>query len=195
MPVRRLCVDIDNVVAQTDVVMRDVICEYTKGKVKYRRADIVEFDYHRCKDQSHKSISRTQWKEIHSLFSKPSNLWRIKPFQGVQACLERLLPRFSIHFATSRLPEARRTTVEWLQEHGFPAHDLHFISHGEKHVALGDFAAAVEDHYQQAADFADLGIAAYLMRAPWNKNKPKCDHLQWVNDWDQLTDRLMRLPE
>jgi hypothetical protein len=31
----RLCVDIDNVIAQTDRVMREIIREYTGGRVKW----------------------------------------------------------------------------------------------------------------------------------------------------------------
>ena len=40
-----LCVDIDNVVAATDEVMRCVIREYTRGRVDLSYEDVVEFDY------------------------------------------------------------------------------------------------------------------------------------------------------
>ena len=67
----------------------------------------------------------------------------------MQRYLKRLAQKFDLHLATSRLPKARRVTIEWLEKHDFPAHDLHFLKHGNKHVSLGQFAAAVEDHYEQ----------------------------------------------
>ncbi len=44
----------------------------------------------------------------------------------------------------------RAATGTWLGHHGFADHSLHFLRHGEKHAALDQFTAAVEDPYEQA---------------------------------------------
>lgn len=140
----RLCIDIDNVIARTDEVMRRVIYDFSSGRVNLDYAHIVEFDYHKCIDGNGCFITKDEWESIHNLFSEPRYLWMVQPIEGVQNHLRRLSETFDIHLATSRLPKARRTTVEWLENHSFPPYDLHFLKHGEKHVSLGKFVAAAD---------------------------------------------------
>ena len=64
----RLCIDIDNVIARTDEVMRRVIRDHTAGRVNLNYADIIEFDYHRCKDRNGCSITKDEWNALHDLF-------------------------------------------------------------------------------------------------------------------------------
>ncbi len=188
-----ICIDIDNVIARTDEVMRRVIFEMTNGRVRYEYEDIVEFDYHRCKDAYGGSISVEEWKKIHDLFSEPRYLWQIQPEPGVQSALKLISEKFEIHLATSRLAKARRPTIEWLENHGFPPHDLHFLKHGEKHLSLGTFTAAIEDHYEQAVDFAMCGTPTFLLQHPWNTGKPQTSSVYWVSSWSDLTRQLFSL--
>jgi 5'(3')-deoxyribonucleotidase len=192
----RLCIDIDNVIAQTDVVMRRVIREYTKEGVKLEYEDIKEFDYWKCNDAAGQAISKDDWDEVHPVFSRPENLMEIQPFPGVQDLLRKLSETFAVHLATSRLHEARLTTVEWLEHHKFlKPYDLHFLKHGEKHSSLARFFAAVEDDYAQARSFAHAGTKCYLIRHPWNRTKDPLSGLHWVHDWAELAPRLLRLAE
>jgi 5'(3')-deoxyribonucleotidase len=188
-----LCIDIDNVLARTDEVMRRVICDFTNGRVNFKYEQIIQFDYWKCKDGTGCTVTKNEWNSIHELFSEPRYLWMVQPEPGVQDCLKLLAAKFDIHLATSRLPKARRQTIEWLDNHGFPPHDLHFLKHGEKHVSLGKFAAAVEDHYEQAVEFANCGTPSFLLQHPWNRGKPQADKLKWVNDWSDLTKQLVSL--
>ena len=188
---RRLCVDIDNVIADTDVVMRQVIRDYTGGRVNLAYEQITDFDYYKCQDSNSSCISREEWGEIHRLFSEDRFLLQIKPVEGAAEALTRLGQKFTIHLATSRLPAARKATIVWLEEHQFPPHDIHFLKHREKHVSLGRFFAAVEDHYEQAADFGAAGTPCYLIRHPWNRNKPSRTNVSWVDGWPELTATLL----
>lgn len=189
----RLCLDLDNVLARTDDVIRKVIRDYTNGRVLLEYENVVEFDYYRCVDRSGNSISRDEWREIHHLFSKPSYLWHVEPVEGIQKYLGALESVFDIHIATARLPEARRATVEWLEDHRFPRHDLHFLRHGEKHKSLGQFLASVEDSYEQAADFACTGTTSFLLEHPWNLGKPAVPGLSWSANWTDLSTSLLNL--
>ena len=189
----RLCVDLDNVLGFTDEVMRQVISDYTHGRVNLDYEDIIFFDYQRCKDRNGEFISAAEWHDIHKLFCSPKYLWQVRPFPDVQDHLRNLMSFFDIHIATSRLSAARRVTVEWLEAYNFPPHDLHFLSQGKKHLSLGTFAALVEDNYEQAANFANRGTESYLVQHPWNVGKPHLGHLCWVKDWAQLSERLVDL--
>ena len=118
----------------------------------------------------------------------------VEPMPGAVEGLRRLAECGTIHLATSRLPKARKTTVEWLERHGFPDHDLHFLRHGEKHAALKRFTAAVEDDYDQAAAFACLGeTPCFLIRHPWNRSRYHLRGVHWVADWAALTEPLLKL--
>ncbi|MHB8848021.1 MAG: 5' nucleotidase, NT5C type [Burkholderiales bacterium] len=153
-----------------------------------------EFNYFECKDSTGNSIDKEEWKSIHERFSEPRYLWLIQPFPGAIEGLRQLSKHCTLHFATSRLPKARRVTVEWLENHGFPSHDLHFLRHGEKHVSLRQLSAAVEDNYDQAKAFAtDGGIPCFLLRHPWNRTKPAVDGIHWADNWAELTEHLLRI--
>ena len=100
----RLCIDIDNVIARTDEIMRRVISDFTGGRVQLEYAHISEFDYPLCKDSKGRAITKEEWRGVHELFSKARYLWLVQPFQGVQEHLKALSDYFAIHIATSRLP-------------------------------------------------------------------------------------------
>jgi uncharacterized HAD superfamily protein len=160
------------------------------GVVNLTYEDVVEFDYHKCKDVNGCAITKEQWRDVHDLFSEPRHLMTIDPVSGAQQQLLALSQRFDIHYATSRLPKGWRTTIEWLERHAFPMRCLHFLTHGEKHVSLGGFVAAVEDHYEQAVAFANCKIPCYLIEHPWNRTKARVPGVHWVNGWEQLAQRL-----
>src|SRR5258707_1048025 len=111
MPRDRLCIDIDNVIAQTDIVMRQVIHDYTGGHVDLKYEHVVEFDYHKCKDANGCTLTKEQWGYVHDVFSEPRRLLAIEPYPGAQVQLRKLSERFDIHYATSRLPRGWRTTI------------------------------------------------------------------------------------
>lgn len=188
-----ICVDIDNVIAQTDEVMRRVIQEYTRGRVQLSYEDIKHFNYYECTDKNGNGISKEDWKPVHDLFSEPLYLSDIRPFSGAIEGLHVLARETKLHIATSRLRKARRTTVEWLDKFGIPDHDLHFVKHNEKHFALGSFIAAVEDDYEQAVEFAKRNITCFLMEHPWNESKRKIEGIHWVDTWPDLTERLLAM--
>jgi len=186
------CIDIDNTVARTDEIMRRVIFDFTGGRVQLERNDIVTFNYYECRDRQKNQITKDEWEQVHKLFSEPQYLRQIEPMTGAVEGLRRLASRGTIHLATSRLRKARGTTVEWLDLHKFPDHDLHLLKHGEKHASLRPFVAAVEDDYEQAVAFATIGeTPCFLISHPWNEGRPAIDGVKWVKHWDELTELLL----
>jgi uncharacterized HAD superfamily protein len=187
------CIDIDNTIAQTDKVMRRVIAEVTGGRVQLEYDDIVTFNYYECRDSKGNRITKDEWRTVHDRFSEPEILLSVEPFRGALDSIRALAERGVIHVATSRLAKARKTTIEWLEIHGLLSHDIHFLRHGEKHAALRQFTAAVEDDYDQAAAFAYIGqTPCFLIRHPWNRNRYPLSNVRWVSDWAELTNSLLK---
>lgn len=84
--------------------------------------------------------------------------------------------------------------MEWLDNHGFPPHDLHFLKPGEKHASLRKFTAAIEDDYAQAHSFATIAnTPCFVLKHPWNATKPQIPDVIWVPDWRELARRLTSL--
>lgn len=186
----RLCIDIDNVIAQTDAVMRRVIRQYSTKQVDLEYKDVVNFDYWACSDRRGQCISREEWSEIHKAFSQPETILSIPPYPGVQDALRQIAERYQLLLATSRLPSARRATVEWLEQHDFPAHSLCFVNHREKHVVLGRFDVAIEDDREQAYAFARHRTKAVLLAHPWNE-VPRRSRIKRLPDWPSLVKFLL----
>lgn len=190
-PAPHFCIDIDNTIAQTDKVMRRVIAEVTADRVQLEYDDVVTFNYYECRDSRGNRITKDEWKVVHDRYSDPDHLLTVEPMPGAVEGLRKLAEIGTVHLATSRLPKARKATIEWLEQHQFPAHDLHFLRHGEKHAALKRFTAAVEDDYDQAAAFAYLGeTPCYLIRHPWNRSRYALRGVQWVTSWDEVIEKL-----
>jgi uncharacterized HAD superfamily protein len=188
------CIDIDNTIAQTDQVIRRVIADFTNGRVQLDYEGIVTFNYHECRDPQGNRITKDEWKQVHDLFSEPNYLMTVQPMPGAIDALRRLAERGIIHLATSRLSKARKTTVQWLEHQGLSNYDLHFVRHGEKHAVLKQFAAAVEDDYDQAAAFVYVGeTPCFLIRHPWNRSRYPIEGVQWVENWDELCESILAL--
>lgn len=190
----RFCIDIDNVIGQTDRVMRAAIAHFTNGRVNLEYNDIKAFDYFECRDVAGNGITKEEWKHVHDLFSTPRYLWQVEPQLGAVKALNELTKIGTVHLATSRLSSARRTTIEWLDTIGLGNLELHFLRHGEKHRSLGQFVAVVEDDYSQAKAFVlEGGTPTLLLRHPWNEKGAPIDGIAWANDWNDLTSQLFEM--
>ena len=196
MPVAKahFCIDIDNVIAQTDAVMRRVIAEFTGGRVELEYDDVVTFNYHECRDPKGERITKDEWKLVHDRFSEPKNILSIEPMPGAVDAINCLVEVGTVHLATSRTHKARKPTIDWLERHKFSERcDLHFLKHGEKHAALKQFTAAVEDDYDQAVGYAMIGgTPCYLMLHPWNCSRPALPNIIHMEcDWSRLAGHLL----
>jgi uncharacterized HAD superfamily protein len=196
-PTRRFCIDIDNVIASTDEVMRRIIAEFTVGRVDLKYDDVVTFNYYECRDAKGNRITKDEWRQVHDHFSETQNIMSIEPMPGAVQALGKLVEHGTVHLVTSRLSLARKATIDWLDQHKFPEScDLHFLKHGEKHVALKGFTAAVEDDYDQAVGYVTIGeTPCYLIRHPWNRSRAKLRDVIWADGWAELTDMLIALAQ
>ena len=128
---------------------------------------------------------------VKAIAPKNPTIIKCKPIKNASDCLIELNQFYDIHLVTSRLPKARKATIEWLEDQNWTEFDIHFIKHGEKHMSLGLFYAAIEDHYEQGVYFVNSGTPCYLIEHPWNKDKPPLENLFFVKDWLKLKELLI----
>jgi 5'(3')-deoxyribonucleotidase len=184
-----LCVDIDNVVAQTDIAIRRIISEVTNKRVQLKYEDIVNFDYWQCQDASGASITKEEWHTVHAKFSEPESLLSLQPMDGAVEQLSALGEHADIYFVTSRLQETSDVTVAWLKLHGFRYETVHTVPHRQKQLLHYKFAAVIEDDYDQAMLF-DANVL--LLTHPWNKDRRALQHISWHRHWSLLAQQIRK---
>lgn len=192
--VERLCVDIDNVLCDSDSAMRRIIADVTDGHVDLRYEDVRFFDYRLCPDVRGNRPTDEQWRIAHKRFSSEEVIEGLEPIPGAFESLGTLSGRYMIHFVTSRKPIARASTATWLESRvGSYPHDLHFVTPGEKHHALSRFSASVEDQLSQAVAFARSGIRSFVLAHPWNtvERVGAAFPLSRLEDWTSIMEELL----
>lgn len=184
-----LCIDIDNVLSQTDKVVRQLIYEHTGVDLEY--TDIIHYEYYRCRDGDGKSITLDEWNAVHDAFSDPDVIRSLDPIADVQAYLSDLSGYYELNLVTSRKPCADVATREWLQKNRFPPHALHFLRRGSKRTAVSSFVAAVEDDAEEAGLFAEAGIPCFLLEHPWNARPDRHPDIVRLPDWEAIKNALV----
>lgn len=156
---------------------------------------IREFDYYgpSCRDANGQGIDEATWKKVHDRFSEPRVILGIQPVHGAIEAIHLLQNSFEIHFATTRLPNARIATIEWLNDQGMASrrpYSLHFVPHREKHTVLCRFSAIIDDDPVQAALFSELGLRSIVLAHPWNQGSDA--PVERANSWDEIVELLGR---
>lgn len=187
-----ICIDIDNVIAETDEVIRRLIKEHTECAVNLDYQDIVNFDYWRCKDKFGAGINKAQWGKIHEAFSTPDCLLAISPNSAAQESLQKLAESFEVHIVTSRFPNTREITLKWLGEHRLPFEFFHISKHREKHLLPLQFCAVIEDDYEQAVMFSKAGTKAFLIEHPWNNAQAPANGVWLAKNWGDVIEKVER---
>lgn len=173
--------------------MRRIICDVTKGRVKFVYQDIREFDYHGslCRDVNGQGIDEATWKQVHEHFSEPAVILGIDPIPGALEAIGALGGEFEIHFVTTRRPKARAATIEWLDRQGMArrnSYSLHFVAHRQKHDVLSNMSASIDDDLLQAVLFAKSGVRSILLAHPWNQTSDTS--VERARSWNDIVELL-----
>ncbi len=199
----RVCVDIDNVLAETDSIMREIIRVATVSTenpsgIKYEYEDIVEFEYCLCQNSAGLRVSKEVWNAVHQIFQDPNSGYvdLIRPTSGSLEGLRALADGWDIWIVTGRHDRALKKATEWVERHfpGFSA-NVHssFGRQGKWEVA--EFDAAIDDHLETAVGFAENGVRSFVYGHKWNRRASTDSRLTVVTDWPQLVEELHRLLE
>jgi uncharacterized HAD superfamily protein len=173
-------VDLDNVLADTDTVIRQLIAE--RYGIVLQRRDIVEFDYWLC------GITREQTDEVLRLFHE-GECAKALPTEQSASALQVLRTRYEIWILTARPQLAQQATEHWLQQHGLEFDRL--IHDGKKLAHSEELAVAIEDHRETAYGFARAGVRTFLFDYPWNQpTDSEPSNLLRINGWHEIVDLL-----
>lgn len=186
---RPLYLDIDDCVADSGGVLRDIIRVVTKDRVQLKYEHILDYDYTNNKDAEGNSIDRRAWDEAHDIFSTPEVLSKIEPFPDAVPAIKELQQVFDVHFITTRLHKSRIPTIQWLDRLGTGPYSVHFVEKRRKHLSASDsVVAAVEDDIVQSELYWRKGIRCFMPARPWNAGG-----LNRFDGWADLTIALKRL--
>lgn len=154
-----LGVDLDNVLADTDPLIRRMIWEMCG--IRLERENVTHFDYRDCS-----RLTDTQnyllWHRFHTI-----ECLRVKPVAEAVEALYSLSDEYKIHIVTNRPPETRGLTLEWLSKHDVLYDRLDFAK--DKTVSGIPFTAFIEDKRETAYAMAERGVKSFLLDCPWNQ--------------------------
>lgn len=163
MKKKKLIIDLDNVICDSDSVVRALIKKHLH--ISARRQDIVSFDYWKALGYDKKS-EKAIWAEFHEKSCFSATLVE----HSVNA-LSRLSLYTDIHILTARHKSASPLTRKWVQKHRLPHHSLRLVNESEKiKTALAsNNGLLVDDRGETAAAIAREGRRVILFDNPWNK--------------------------
>lgn len=175
-----LGVDLDNVIAQTDRKVREIVRQLFD--IRLRRQDIKEYAYHKC------GITERQENRVFDVFNSGacSDLVLVP---GARNAIERLRRAYRVLIVTSRHPSTDAFTGEWLIRKRIPFDELIFAT--KKQAIDRDLDYAVEDCWEYAVELAKHGVKVFLYSYPWNRNKGDHPRIRVVRSWREIVQHLL----
>ena len=180
MPKPILGVDIDNVLADSDVRLRAMIRDMFGIDLKAEQMTRYEYEAY--------GVTWEQLGEVFQVFNTDT-CRTLELVPGAKAAMQQLAPRYEIALVTSRDPESKAGTEYWLQATGLPYDQLHF--NDEKHALGIPYHAFIEDRHEHAHRIAGTGVAVYLLRRPWNTRPLAHPNVRHVDTWEEILKHLL----
>ncbi len=202
---RRIYIDIDDVLAQTNHLLTDLLAEHHDRRVPYEQ--INHFDLGVSFGLDHEELERFL-DRAHA----PSALRAISIVDGATAALGQWSQLgYEIHLLTGRPPSTEAATRGWLADRDVPHESLSFVDKygrassrlegphvlGLDDVAAMKFCLVVEDSLEVAAYLVEaLEIEVALMDHPWNRDTSGLprhvrERLVRCRDWSEI---MVRFP-
>ena len=175
-----LGVDLDNVIAYTDRLLRKKI--FDLFGIRLEQENVIHYEYWRC------GISKEQFRIILERFHKIDCEF-VEPIKKAIDALNVLHDKFEIHIVTSRFPESLKMTEDWLRNNSVPYDKLEF--HENKNESRIKYRTFIEDYRETAYGMAERGIISFLLDYPWNQPAPvDPPNLFRVDSWNEILDYL-----
>jgi uncharacterized HAD superfamily protein len=174
-----LGVDLDNVISNTDEVVREIIGQ--RFGIPLRREDIVDFAYSEC------GITKEQERELFEQFHEQA-CGTVIPLEGCRDALVQLQSRFEVHIITSRNPMSADITKAWLTRNEIPHDKLEFA---ESKSVMTHLSTLIDDRRETIYQLADAGVPGILWDYPWNQPSPQDPPIvRRVRSWEEIVELL-----
>ncbi len=180
MPKPILGVDIDNVLADSDIRLRAMILEMCGIAIREEQMTRYEYEAH--------GVTWAQLGDVFQVFNAET-CRTLELVPGAKAAMQQLAGRYEIALVTSRNPESQAGTEYWLQAKGLPYDQLHF--NDEKHALGIPYHAFIEDRHEHAHRIAGTGAVVYLLARPWNARPLVHPNVRRVESWDEILGHLL----
>ena len=171
-----LGVDIDNVIAATDEVIRGQI--NSQYEIESNKEDIKYWFYHKSLP-----ITEAQEEQIFTDFHHNHIRSVVVVNCSVQA-LTTLSKYFTIDLLTNRPKFTQEDTKYWLATHQIPYNSLFFTDHKIRMAA--SISLLIEDRGETALEFAETGVPVFLLDYPWNRSFNH-ENIKRVSNWEEIT--------
>ena len=171
-----IAVDIDNVLADTDDVVRRLIRDLFE--VHSTRDDIITWEY-----SSSLPITAEQERKVFNILHR-EHLSEISVVPGAPAGLSHLRTLAPIWIITARPESSRSATEEWLTTFGFE-YDTLLFSASKPDVAV-PVIFYIDDNPETANQLNARSKRIFLMDRPWNREIPDSDRLTRVYSWLEI---------
>ncbi len=169
-------VDIDNVLSDTDQTIREIIRE--KFGVESTTEQITSWNY-----SDSLPISREQERIALNLFHEQYCKFAT-PISGAASGLRHLYNSYTIWLITSRDSRSELLTKDWLHCNQMFYHKLFFAK--DKVNFNKNIDLIIEDNWETASIFAEIGIPAILFQKPWNENGLTHPLISRVDTWGDV---------
>lgn len=172
-------IDIDNVVAATDLKIRQLIKQYFG--ISSNQSDITNWHYHL-------SLPITSQDEqfIFDNFHD-RDCMGVRLLNGASLGLKQLSCLFQIYLITSRPPSSEKITKEWLHKKQIAYKQIYFLQ--QKVILAPQLNFVIEDRLDTALSFAEQGVKVFLFDYPWNQYPPHPDIIR-VKKWFEVVDSI-----
>jgi uncharacterized HAD superfamily protein len=202
--VRRIYVDVDDVLAQTGRMFLDLLTRAFGRRVAFEQIH----SYHLGDSFG---LAEDELGRFMHMAHRPEVLESIAPMPGAAAALVQWRRRgYEIVVVTGRPPETREATVAWLERHAMPFDEFHLLDkYSEVYrdrdgvpddvLSLADLpglglSLAVEDFPGAAEHLAhEVGVPVALFDRPWNRRMAPVDGgapLVRCSSWDEIRRRF-----
>lgn len=145
-----LGIDLDNVISDTDNLIRSII--YEMYRIKLQREDIIYFDYSKC------GVTKEQQQEVFRTFHE-KRCEEVIPTPHAIETIKALNDKFQVHIITSRPQSTKLKTIMWLHNHDIDYYEIDFRI--DKHTSKIRFEYFIEDNKETAYKLAKHVLLPY----------------------------------
>jgi uncharacterized HAD superfamily protein len=171
-----IAVDIDNTIAATDIILRELI------KVNYgltvRQSDITDWHYYNCLPIS-KEDEEFILEEYHKKY-----ISLVPLIADAKESLENITKKYTIWIITARPSYTRSETLLWLKKHEITYNRIIFSKRKGKYINAVNIL--IDDNKFTANEYASAGVKVIILDYPWNRKLEANNNVIRAKDWRNI---------
>ena len=158
----KFAVDLDGVIANTSILMKQVALE---------RGVSIVFNAYKPEDPFGNLLEKLTSEIVHEIFT--NRMGSVQPYKDALAHIPLIASLGSITFLTARNGEYNEATRDWINTHFKVSYEFANRPSSEKtsFVLKNGFDCLIEDRLKTANFAAENGVKVYLINRHWNMRR------------------------